>query len=154
MVSLDFSGIDGVNSAVALPSTISPSDAQVIEVAGFGNVAFGLEAGPKPTANFVESAPGEIALVFDSSQVVTVNFFPTSAVDVENVVVSFVGVEPIFTTLDGITGTISLPAQEGGPVLVGNITGLEFDVTEKKIPEPSTAILGFIGAMVLLRRRR
>ena len=74
------------------------------------------------------------------------------AANVENVVVGFVGVdsneEPDYVIVSGTSGQVVIPS---GAIGISSVT---FDRVGPKVPEPSTALLGCLGAIALLRRRR
>lgn len=146
--SLDFTGLSLDGSV-----TLSGKDQLVINVPEFGNVAFGV-AEKDVTAtvddNFTDNGTPVAAIEFDDTRTITVDFF--AGIDVENVVVGFVGVDggeaPIYSIVSAQSGTITLPSGEVG------IQSITFDSVGQKVPEPSTAILGCLGAIALLRRRR
>ena len=140
--SLDFTGL-ATDGSVSL----SEGDQLVIQVPDFGNVGFGVA--PKDASALITEIDGTPVIEFDSSRTITVNFF--AGVPVENVMVSFVGVQadtPVYTALTPTSGTISISAGSAG------ISELSFDQAGDKVPEPSTAILALLGAAALLRRRR
>lgn len=148
--SLDFTGLN-----LEEPVTLSGADGEqlVIFVPGFGNVAFGVaekditaEIALLPDENDVDVP----AIEFDATMTITVDFFAGS--EVENVMVDFValntGEDPEYIAVDGFSGQI---ITDKGTV---GIAGLSFDRVGPKIPEPSTTLLGLLGAVTLLRRRR
>lgn len=145
--SLDFTGLD-------LSTTFSGADGDklVIDVPGFGNVAFGvaLKDVEATFTEFDEDGVDVTAILFNVDTPITVEFFAGS--DVENVVVDFVGVntgeEPTYTIVTPQSGDILTNKGNVG------IAGISFDRVGPKVPEPSTAFLGLIGAVALLRRRR
>ena len=144
--SLDFMGLELDGS-----TTLSGADGDqlTIQVPEFGNVAFGVQQ--KGVSAVVDDNFGTAAIEFDSSQIITVNFF--AGLDVENVMVGFVGVAngadaPFYTSVDSQSGFIQIDSGSAG------ISSLTFDVAGPKVPEPSTALLGLIGVTALLRRRR
>lgn len=142
--SLDFTGLDLDGSV-----TLSGDDNLIINVPGFGNVGFGvLEKG---VSAVVDDNLGVPAIEFDDTKTITINFFAGSPV--ENVMVSFVGVqqgiEPTYVPVDNFGGTVAF-----GQGASGGIQSITFDRIGPKIPEPSTAVLGLLGALALLRRRR
>ena len=144
--SLDFTGLNLDGS-----TTFSGADGQrlIIEVPGFGNVGFGVN--PEGSTAQVVELDGVAAIEFDETRTITVDFFAGS--DVENVVVSFValnvGEDPIYTAINSRSGEISTNQGTVG------ISGISFDrIGGPKVPEPSTAVLGLLGAVTLLRRRR
>jgi hypothetical protein len=143
--SLDFTGL-ATDGSVSLSG--ADGDQLVISVPGFGNVAFGV-AEKDATASVVE-IDGVPAIEFDDARTITIDFFAGSPV--ENVLVSFVGVDqgesPTYTSLTDTSGVARIPVGTVG------IQGLTFDRVGPKVPEPSTAILGLLGAVALLRRRR
>ncbi len=142
---LDFTGLN--IAADSEPVLLSDADQLVIEVADFGNVGFGVANDGETEVSDTFGVP---AIEFDASQVITINFF--AGIDVTNVVVDFVGVDsgedPVFTLLSGTSGTVSLNTGTVG------IEGIGFEIDDKKIPEPSTAILALLGAVALMRRHR
>lgn len=143
--SLDFTGL-ATDGSVTLSG--AGGDQLVIEVPEFGNVGFGVqEEGVSATLVEIDGVP---AIEFDPSRTITIDFFSGSPV--ANVVVSFVGSNPgeipTFTTLSDTSGIVSIPSGSAG------IEGITFDRVGPKIPEPSTALLGLLGAVAVLRRRR
>ncbi|MGJ8726178.1 MAG: PEP-CTERM sorting domain-containing protein [Roseibacillus sp.] len=143
--SLDFTGLDLDGS-----TTLSGADGDqlVITVPAFGDVAFGVAQ--KDAVAVVDDNNGVAAIEFDSTKTITIDFFSGS--DVENVVVGFVGVDagetPSYTEVDSRSGLVTIPVGAAG------IQTVTFDRIGPKVPEPSTAILGCLGAIALLRRRR
>lgn len=143
--SLDFTGL-ATDGSVTMSG--ADGDQLVIAVPGFGNVAFGV-AEKDVSATLVDFG-GTPAIEFDPSKTITIDFFSGSPV--ENVMVSFVGVDqgesPSYSTVSDTSGVVRIPAGTAG------ISGVTFDRVGPKVPEPSTTVLGLLGAVALLRRRR
>ncbi|GHC46235.1 PEP-CTERM sorting domain-containing protein [Roseibacillus persicicus] len=144
--SLDFTGLE-LDGSVTLSG--ADGDQLIINVPGFGNVGFGVAE--KDLSAVVDDNYGVPAIEFDETKTITINFF--AATPVENVMVSFVGVpqgdEPTYVPIDNYGGTVSFDAG-----VSGGIQSVSFDAIDTKVPEPSTTLLGLIGAVALLRRRR
>ena len=143
---LDFSNLD-----LALDGSVTAGNADgqrlVLGVEGFGNVTFGTTV--KGDFATLDDNNGVAALEFDSSQTISISFISGS--EVENIVVEFVGPdasEAIYTAVNGDSGFVTLPSGSAG------IANIEFDRVGPKVPEPSTALLGGLGLLALLRRRR
>lgn len=142
---LDFSGLDAALNGNPLfdgSEFVDDKDTIFFGVPGFGNIGFSTDGNPA----FLNTTFGTRALEFDDQQVVFVQFI--SGTTVGNVVPTFVGGgAPVYTVTSDTTGTLTIPAGSAG---LASITFDEFG----KIPEPSVSILGALGALVLLRRRR
>ena len=147
--SIDFTGL---NQDLDTTFTGADGETLVITVPNFGNVSFGVDA-KDVTAGFDQfDRDGEdaTAILFNSDTPIIIEFFAGS--DVTNVMVDFVGLnvgeEPMYTAIDGQSGVITTNKGTVG------IAGISFDRVGPKVPEPSTALLGALGALTLLRRRR
>lgn len=145
---LDFSGLDASlngNPPFDGSDFVDDKDTIFFGVPGFGNIGFSTDGTPA----FFNTNFGAPALEFDSGQVVLLQFI--SGATVGNVVPTFIGapqgVTPVYTVTSETTGTLTIPSGSAG---LASITFDEFG----KIPEPSVSILGALGALALLRRRR
>lgn len=148
--SLDFSGLD-LDGSVTFGGP--DSDELIIAVPGFGNVGFGVAGPDKGVSDGIADVvelDDVAAIRFDATKVITIHFY--AGCDVENVNVNFVAVntgeDPIYTSIDSLSGHVST---NKGTVGISSIT---FDKVDATVPEPSTAVLGLLGAVALLRRRR
>ncbi len=143
--SLDFSGFatDGSDN---LGSQLG--EELVVNVPGFGDVAFGVQQSGATAV--ISEIDGEPAIQFDPTRSITIDF--SDGGTVQNVVVSFVGIDA------GENTSITIPNDSSALVALSagtaGISEVTFDRVDKKIPEPSTAVLGLLGAVALLRRRR
>lgn len=144
---LDFSGLDAAlngNPPFDGSDFVDDKDTIFFGVPGFGNIGFSTDGNPA----FFNTNFGTRALEFDDQQVVFVQFI--SGATVGNVVPTFVGGgagSAVYTVTSETTGTLTIPAGSAG---LASVTFDEFG----KIPEPSVSILGALGALALLRRRR
>ena len=155
--SLDFTGLNDGENGELNGATFSgaDNDQQTITVPDFGRVTFGVGGDDKSASAVISDSFGPLAIEapagFDSDLVITINF--ESGSDVENVFVNFIGADgpttgPLYQIVSPQSGTVVLPAGAIG------ISSLTFDRIGPKVPEPSTALLGGLGLLALLRRRR
>lgn len=145
---LDFSGLDAsLNGSPAFDGSAFADDKDTFffGIPGFGNIGFSTDGNPA----FLGTNFGAPALEFDSAQIVSLQFISGNAV--ANVVPTFIGapqgVTPVYTVTSETTGTLTIPSGSAG------LASITFDEVNK-IPEPSVSILGALGALALLRRRR
>jgi hypothetical protein len=124
----------------------SASDPQVIEVEKFGNVLFSTD-GPSADVNESQGAP---AAILETGTPVILTFISGSPV--ENVVLTFIGQDagevPVSVQTNDTTVRASLPVGTVG------ISQVDFERVGPKVPEPSVSLLGGLGLLALLRRRR
>lgn len=152
--SVDFTGFN-----LSSPVNFSNEDPLVITVAEFGNVLFSTV---DPDGNGPQTSPvGSITDVFaepsatiSETQPIVINFISGSVV--ENVMLTFIGADNFSQTVAGevVNGdsvVATLPSNLDGDFGLSLVT---FDRVGPKVPEPSVSILGAIGALLLLRRRR
>jgi hypothetical protein len=139
--SLDFTGLD-----LSGPFEFSSADPLVIGVADFGDVLFSTE-GPSADVNESQGAP---AAILEAGTPIILSFISGSPV--ENVVLTFIGKDagevPVFAQTNDTTVRAAIPSGTVG------ISQVDFDRVGPKVPEPSVSLLGGLGLLALLRRRR
>ena len=152
--SVDFTGLnigEPVSNDPDSPLSIAAIDPADPSVSSPGNVTFisddNLSIGDSFGTPGIELSPGDVIFVA----------FVVGA-PVENVQLSFVG-DPQASNPSSPVFTLASDAQVGTITLSGlddvALTGLTFDLDDNKnVPEPSVSILGILGMMTLLRRRR
>lgn len=136
--SLDFTGI-------ALGTTLPPNPL-TISVPGYGNVTF--EAGIGSNL-IVQDFSGTPAIAFDQGESVRVSF---EGIDITDVTFSYAGVsvgESFLIAPDPNVANQFILTMQGAGDGAG-LTGATWNV----VPEPSSALLGVIGASLLVLRRR
>lgn len=137
--SLDFTGLVG---------TTLPPDPLVIFVPGYGNVTF---ESALSSNLIVEPVDGTPALAFDQGEAVRITF---DGVDVTDISFGYAGVSisESFSVVPDIFDPNTFVATLNGTGNGAGITSITFN--GNAIPEPSSALLGVIGASLLVLRRR
>lgn len=151
---VDFVGLD-----FSSPINFSSEDPLIISVPDFGNVSFATEDpdgdGPLqgPTGEVSESTFSAPSALLDQSQPIIINFFSGSVV--ENVMLTFIN-DTMTETISAevVNGTMVRAALPSGATGTFGLSEVTFDRVGPKVPEPSVTILGALGALALLRRRR
>lgn len=150
-------GLSGIGSAftldfVGLVGTTLPPNPLVIPIAGYGTVTF--EAGANSAlvindAFLNDNGFGAPSLSFNANEVVRVTFDNLQPLNVD---FDFVGVSAgeAFTVQDDpFTPQAFLVTLQGA----GDGAGI-FQISFDQIPEPSSSLLGVLGATMLIIRRR
>lgn len=136
--SLDFTGV--------APGTPIPPNPLTISVPGYGNVTFEAIIGSNLVVQPVSGTP---AIAFDQGEGVRVSF---EGIGVENVSFAYSGVsigESFLVTPDPNVANQFIVTMQGTGDGAG-LTGATWNV----VPEPSSALLGVLGASLLVLRRR
>lgn len=138
---LDFTAYNGTNITSGSPLTIF--------VPGYGNVVFSTIGSQVLSIN-ASYAPG-ISIAIEPTEVLLVNFAGPYAPD---------NIDEVSFGFNGLSGIDGLSLVSLNPTTVqmtmgsgGNGAGLR-DVTFTAVPEPSTAVLGVIGTLAMVLRRR
>lgn len=136
--SLDFTGV--------APGTTIPPNPLTISVPGYGNVTFEALIGSNLVVQPVSGTP---AIAFDQEEGLRISF---EGVGITDVSFAYVGVsigESFLVTPDPNVANQFIMTLQGS----GDGAGLS-GVTWNAVPEPSSALLGVIGASLLVLRRR
>lgn len=138
---LDFTG----NVGAVLPGPL------IIPVPGYGSVQFDAQAGTLTVDNSQTEAGVPVSsLVFDRGDTLRVTFLGLAPTDLSSSAVGLSAGEN-FIFLDSSDPKVYFWQLDG---VAGGSAGLK-TLTWNQVPEPSSAILGFLGgAMLVLRRRR
>lgn len=139
----DGGGTQNVGSSVNVAFNIFNSDATSVGSNGaFGNLLASANTVPTNLLNLAD-----IAISYDGT---TLSFTVTNPNDVTQTISRNVNVD-IASIVGADTAFIGFTGGTGGTSAVQTLSNFNFT---SPIPEPSTAVLGFLGAGLLIRRKR
>lgn len=148
--SLDFTGVTPDGDFI-----ISATDPGTFVVPGFGNLTFFIPGDQNSNVLAIDdNFDATPAFEFEDGDGILVQFNqqPDLGENITGVLLNFVG---------GGSGTYSVFSDNAGESLVGRVdwtggdgglSGIEFQTSS--VPEPSVSLLGALGMLALLRRRR
>lgn len=156
-------GLSGIGSAFTLDflgdeGTTLPANPLVVDIPFYGQVSFEAIGSSELIVDnaFENDGPGQTtspSLSFDKGESTKVTFLAAQPIDVT---FAFVGVSTgeFFTTAQGSTANEFILTLGGTAFNPGEAGAGLFQIGFNQVPEPSTSLLGLIGGMLLVFRRR
>lgn len=149
LVAALYCGLSSIGSAFTLDFTgfaVNTPLPLTVNVPGYGSVSFAALGSPQQIQNF---SPGTIkAIGFTQNQQISITFNDATPIDVTN---QYVGVntgETFFFNTGGNANEFTLQL-----LGTGASAGLQ-SITFEQVPEPSASLLGAMGGILLVLRRR